>query len=177
MDTIKLKAKDGEIVTVQRNLLKHSSVLEKKLEELDETAEAGAVVEVPEADGNSLGKIIQWLEQCKGNAQSDGTEKNNYSEEMEIPNNQEQNVNRNAPSSETIAPIDKEYFTNFRQFCVLIAVANRLKVQEFVDAAVRFVLEWKEGKSLDEIREMLEQDAPQVRPQNQPVADTEQMED
>ncbi|EAU77090.1 AGAP002747-PA [Anopheles gambiae str. PEST] len=168
METIKLKTKDGKVITAKRHLLKKSSVLEKKLEELAEEAssEVGTIMNVPEADENSLRNILQWLERCERTTESEGSGTIDASEEAEIPNNQEQNMDRNTGSGETGATFDKEYFTNFRQFCVMIAVANRLQVQEFVDAAVRFVIEWKQDKSLDEIRGLLERQELSVRPRN-----------
>uniref|UniRef100_A0A182SF06 Uncharacterized protein n=1 Tax=Anopheles maculatus TaxID=74869 RepID=A0A182SF06_9DIPT len=86
-----------------------------------------------------------------------------------IPNNQEQNQEQRANNNaeEGGATFDKEWFTNFQQFCVLMAAANRLRVQDLVDAAVRFLVGWREGKDMDEIREMMENLGSNVREPNQ----------
>uniref|UniRef100_A0A182VZR0 SKP1 component POZ domain-containing protein n=1 Tax=Anopheles minimus TaxID=112268 RepID=A0A182VZR0_9DIPT len=156
METIKLKSKDGKIITAHRSTLARSVVLQKKLEELNGAAENRDTLDVPEADGDCLRKIIQWMERHE--VSHDGTERD--SAELMIPNNQEQNL---APSAGKCGTFDKEMFTSFPQMCVLMAVANRLRVQDFIDAAVRFVVDWKQGKNLEDIREMMENGATHVR--------------
>uniref|UniRef100_A0A182P516 SKP1 component POZ domain-containing protein n=1 Tax=Anopheles epiroticus TaxID=199890 RepID=A0A182P516_9DIPT len=160
-----------------------SPVLGQKLEELlgSGDAERKTVIDVPEADGYCLRKILQWLAARKEVEHSQGTENNN-SEEVEIPNNQEQCVEqRNAGScagdSECFATFEKEYFTQFLDFCVLISAANRLQVRDFIDTATRFVMSWRQNKNLDDLRELLEQGTSLVRAGSDPAGSVEQMED
>uniref|UniRef100_A0A182Y3X1 SKP1 component POZ domain-containing protein n=1 Tax=Anopheles stephensi TaxID=30069 RepID=A0A182Y3X1_ANOST len=164
MDTIQLKSRDGKIVIAKRIILARSTVLQKKLDELNDSTEKGDTLEVSEADGESLGKIIQWMNRMEGSSQEE-TEPDGASEPM-IPNNQEQEMERVANNNTTEGcdgAFDKEWFTSFPQFCVLVAVANRLRLADFVDAAVRFVVEWRVGKNLEDIREMMDNLGSNVR--------------
>uniref|UniRef100_A0A182M6B6 SKP1 component POZ domain-containing protein n=1 Tax=Anopheles culicifacies TaxID=139723 RepID=A0A182M6B6_9DIPT len=161
MEKIKLKSKDGKIVTAKRSILKRSEVLQKRLDELIGAAENCDTLDVPEADGDCLRKIVQWLERQE--VTYDGSE--NDSTEVMIPNNQEQNLVPFAGISGTMegGTFDKEMFTSFPHMCVLMAAANRLRVQDIINDGVRFVIGWKEGKNLEDIREMMENGATNIR--------------
>ncbi|XP_052890914.1 uncharacterized protein LOC128299093 [Anopheles moucheti] len=159
MDIIQLKSRDGKIISASRSILNRSVVLEKKLEELNTAAENGNTLDVPEADAECLRKLIQWMERQART--SEGTE--NGSAELMIPNNQEHNLAPSAGNTLENGVFDKEMFTNFPQLCLLMAAANRLQLQDFKDAAVRFVVEWKQGKNLEDLREMMENGASHVR--------------
>ncbi|XP_050072189.1 uncharacterized protein LOC126560070 [Anopheles maculipalpis] len=158
METIQLKSRDGKTFTVQRTILARSTVLQKKLDELESSKANGDILDVPEADGESLSKLVQWMNRQASSSQ-EGTENGTASQSM-IPNNQEQEQpgggHKNAKENGGGAAFDKEWFSSIPQLCVLIAVAHRLRLVDFVDAAVSFVIEWREGKHLEDIREMME---------------------
>ncbi|XP_053660378.1 uncharacterized protein LOC128709407 [Anopheles marshallii] len=159
MEIIQLKSRDGKLISVNRSILSRSVVLQRKLEELNAAADNGNTLDVPEADGECLRKIIQWMERPAGT--SEGIE--NGSVELMIPNNQEQNLVPSAGNTLESDGFDKEMFGSFPQLCVLMAAANRLQLQDLKDAAVRFVVEWKQGKNLEDLREMMENGASHVR--------------
>uniref|UniRef100_A0A182RSZ4 Skp1_POZ domain-containing protein n=1 Tax=Anopheles funestus TaxID=62324 RepID=A0A182RSZ4_ANOFN len=163
METINLKSKDGKTISVNRSILTRSAVLQRKLEELNAADTNGDTLDVPEADGDCLRKIIKWMERQEGTYE--GSEMDNG--EVMIPNNQEQNMVPFVGNNVMGGAFDKEMFTSFPQICVLVAAANRLGVQDIIDAAVRFVVDWKQGKNLEDLREMMENGTTQIRGSHQ----------
>uniref|UniRef100_A0A182NQH5 SKP1 component POZ domain-containing protein n=1 Tax=Anopheles dirus TaxID=7168 RepID=A0A182NQH5_9DIPT len=95
MESVKLKSNDGEIIVAKRSIINQSSVLQKKLEELEAAGEKHGeqFLSIPEADGNCLRKIIQWMDNQKETPPSQTVEKD--SEDDAIPNNQEQLIEQN----------------------------------------------------------------------------------
>ncbi|XP_053679616.1 uncharacterized protein LOC128730569 [Anopheles nili] len=152
MEIIKLKAKDGEIINTKRSVLKISEILQKMMEELTPVEDGENLLTVPDVDGDCLCKIVMWMEHY---AEVQDKRSGRDSEDIEIPNNQEQHPQWLGGTAKNNA-WNIEFFSNFPQIFIMIAAANRLKVHSLVDAAVHFLFACSKGKHSEEIRDLAE---------------------
>ncbi|XP_058116866.1 uncharacterized protein LOC131259401 [Anopheles coustani] len=154
MEQIKLKTRDGGIMSVKRSVLKLSPVLLARLEAVEKTLDQDGknvdFIVVPEVDEAHLQLLMDWMKHRDGRVVAlDGGS-------SEIPNNQEHNGVEQNPSDQPWTEWDEKYFVEHHEHAyLLISVASALNIDIFVKTWSRRLFEWIRSKSQSEVQEMV----------------------
>jgi len=134
MGKIRLVSNDGEMFQLDIEVAKKSEVIKEMLENCDDSSED---VPLPTISSDQLRKVVQWLEQHRGDVVMDRLK------------GEEKDYN-----SDNIPEWDKKFF-NLSQVELfdLILAANYLDIKDMLDLLAKSVANMMKGKTAQEIRE------------------------
>ena len=131
MPTIKLQSSDGEVFTVDHEIVKHSGLISPMLVGDDDVEE---VVPLPNVTGAILQKVIQWATYHKDDPP--------LHEDMEC-------------RTDDICSWDKNFLkVDQGTLFELIMAANYLEIRRLLDLTMKTVANMIKGKTPDEIRKL-----------------------
>eukprot|EP00092_Neocalanus_flemingeri_P024049 GFUD01026085.1.p1 GENE.GFUD01026085.1~~GFUD01026085.1.p1 ORF type:complete len:162 (+),score=62.91 GFUD01026085.1:81-566(+) len=130
--TIKLVSNEGDLFELDVEVAKKSEVIREMLENCDDTGED---VPLPTISSDQLKKVVEWLEQHRGDLDRlEGVEKD-Y-------------------NSDNIPEWDKKFFDLSQvELFDLILAANYLDIKAMLDLLAKSVANLMKGKTAEEIRE------------------------
>ena len=133
---VKIKSKDGQIFDVTLGTIKKSKLIMTMLEQLGDSTDA---IPLPNVDGSTLKKVIEWLEHHK--------------EEPE-PAEEESDPLRMRISTD-ISEWDKEFFTvDQPTLQAYILAANYLSIKPLLDIGCKTVANMIKGKTTEQLRDL-----------------------
>eukprot|EP00090_Calanus_glacialis_P032823 TRINITY_DN54360_c0_g1_i1.p1 TRINITY_DN54360_c0_g1~~TRINITY_DN54360_c0_g1_i1.p1 ORF type:complete len:163 (+),score=71.73 TRINITY_DN54360_c0_g1_i1:38-526(+) len=134
MGKIKLLSNEGEGFELDTEVAKKSEVIKEMLENCDDSSED---VPLPTISSDQLRKVVQWLEQHRGDVVMDRLK------------GEDRDYN-----SDNIPEWDKKFF-NLSQVELfdLILAANYLDIKDMLDLLAKSVANMMKGKTAQEIRE------------------------
>ncbi|XP_035772665.1 uncharacterized protein LOC118456207 [Anopheles albimanus] len=145
MDQVQLKSNDGEMLTVESNILAGSAVLQNRLQKLQTPKIENAFLVVPEANANLLKLVLDWLRNHKDQDPHKTPEETSETGDKESSNNQQ---------NHGIGPWEQEFFTNnLSSILLVMAVAKRLSISSLLTVAGSFVFAWIRSNSLQKFFE------------------------
>ena len=129
MPTIKLQSSDGEVITVDQDIVKQSNLISPMLDDDDDVEEA---VLLPNVNGAILKKVIQWATYHKDDP----------------PFTEEERTDDICSWDKNFLKVDQG--TLFE----LILAANYLDIKGMLDVTTKTVANMIKGKTPDEIRKL-----------------------
>uniref|UniRef100_A0A915CAT0 Skp1-related protein n=1 Tax=Parascaris univalens TaxID=6257 RepID=A0A915CAT0_PARUN len=139
---VPLRTSDGEIVKVDRDVIRHSALIDELLKDLLNSGDASTTsmepIPLAEVDAKTLKKVLEWCEHHK--------EDNLLS----------QNVNTNDEIFvEEIPEWDEQYLQmEDRMLFDVVLAANFLNVKMLMEMACKMIAEKMKGRTPEELRAM-----------------------
>lgn len=134
--TLKLQCSEGEIITVDTEVMRKSCLIDNMLRDLEENGYDGDPIPLDNVNGTILNKVIEWCRHHKDTQPlDDGLEDGNEKRSDDIPQ------------------WDSEFLrVDQGTLFELIMAANYLDISQLLDLCCKAVANMIKGKSANEIR-------------------------
>lgn len=153
---LKLESSDGEVVTIDTEIIRQSQTIDEMLRELPDQQDDEEPIPLANINGNILNKIIEWCKHHKNDAQVADDEETER-------------------RTDDIPTWDQEFLkVDQGTLFELIMAANYLNIRRLLDLCCKNVANMIKGKNADEIRktfniknDFTQEEEAQVRRENQ----------
>ena len=134
MSSIKLESNDGEMFTVDLDIARHFGTVKNMLEDLGMDEEDEEAIPLPNVNGATLKKVIEWATYHK--------------DDPSLPEDE-----NNKKKTDTISSWDTDFLKVDQGTLIkLILAANYLDIKKLLDVTCKTVANMIKGKNPQEIR-------------------------